>query len=110
MKEYESVVYTNKGLLKEMNSDLEMIKADMNKMIQNVVKDVDELKDLELKAMLINNQAKEFQENAETLEYETRCMKPWMWVLFGVLLVLIVAWVCWCECETRCGQLINPIC
>lgn len=108
MKEYESVVYTNKSLIKEMNSDLDIIKADMNKMINNVVKDVDELKDLELKAMLINNEAKVFQGNAVKLEYETRCMKPWMWVLLVALIVLFIAWVCWCE--TRCGHFINPFC
>ena len=108
MKEYESVVYTNKNIINEMNNDFIMIKADMNKMINNVIKDGDDLKDLELKAMLINNEAKVFHGNAEKLEYETRCIKPWMWVLLGVFIVLFIGWVCWCE--TRCGHFINPIC
>jgi len=108
MKEYESVVYTNKNLIKNMNSDLDIIKADMNKMIHNVVKDVDDLKDLELKAMLINQEAQVFHENSQKLEYETRCMKPWMWVLLAISIILIIAWICWCE--TRCGQFFSPFC
>jgi len=108
MKEYESIVYTNKNLLKDMNNDLDIIKADMNKMISNVMKNEDDLKDLELKAKLINNEAKVFQENAEVLEYETRCMKPWQWVLLAVFTVCFIAWVCWCE--TRCGHFIIPFC
>ena len=108
MKEYESVLYTNKSLVKEMNNDLESIKADMNKMINHVIKDQEDLKDLELKAMLINNNAQDFSGNAKKLEYETRCMKPWMWVVFVIFLILLVAWICWCL--TRCGQFFSPFC
>jgi hypothetical protein len=108
IKAYGENLYTNKGMMSEMNHNLDVIKGDMSKMITKVVNDYDGLNDLELKAKLINNEAKIFQELSHKVEYESKCMKPWMWVLMIIFVILLIGWICFCL--TRCWQFFNPFC
>lgn len=108
MKEYESEIYKNKSGLKEMNKDLFVIKENMNVMINKVLNKQQDLNELLIKCEKIKFEATDLKNNAQKLEVQTRCMKPWMWVVLIVGIILLIAYICFCI--TRCGNLFKAIC
>lgn len=108
MKEYENVMYQDKSLIKNINNDLDDIKLELNTAINKVVSKEGDLTELMEKSNNINKEAFIMKKNASKIEYETRCMKPWMWALLITFIVLFIAYVC--LCMTRCLSFYNPVC
>lgn len=108
MKDYENVLYQDKSLIKNINNDLDDIKVELNTAICKVVSKEGDLTHLLEQSNNINKEAFIMKNNAEKVEYQTRCMKPWMWALLIICSILFIAYVC--LCLTRCGSFFNPIC
>lgn len=108
MKDYENVLYQDKSLIKNINNDLDDIKLELNTAIAKVVSKDGDLIELLEKSNNINKEAFIMKNNAEKVEYESRCIKPWMWVLIILFIVLFIAYVCFCL--TRCGSFFSPVC
>jgi len=108
MKDYENVLYRDKSLIKGINNDLDDIKLELNTAISKVVSKEGDLSHLLEKSNNINKEAFIMKQNAEKVEYETRCMKPWMWALLIMFIILFIAYICYCL--TKCWSMFNPIC
>jgi hypothetical protein len=108
MKDYENILYKDKSIIKGINNELEDIKDELNFAIKKVVTNEGDLTELLEKSNNINKEAFIMKNNAEKVEYQTRCMKPWMWVVLVFFLIGLIAFVCYCV--TKCGSLYKPIC
>ena len=80
----------------------------MSVMINQVVAKSDDLNELLVKCEKINVDALEMKNNAIVLEKETRCMKPWMWVVLVIGIIGFVAYCC--LAITICKTLLNAFC
>ena len=108
MKDYENVLYQDKSLIKNINNDLDDIKCELNSAINKVVSKENDLTELLEKSNNINKEAFTMKHNASKIEYETRCMKPWMWAVLIIFIILLIAYVCYCM--TRCLSFYSPTC
>ena len=57
------------------------------------MKDTENLEALLETSKKINEEAKDYKENTATLEYETRCLKPWMIITGVFILIIFIAYV-----------------
>lgn len=103
IESFDTGMYKNKAMIRGMNDDLTEIKQDLSNNIKKLVKNGDNLDEMLLVSKKINIEAKEYKEGAEELEYETRCIKPWMMYTFIVVLVLIIVYTVFAI--SRCGNL-----
>jgi hypothetical protein len=93
IEDFDTGIYGNKELINGINDDLDEIKHEMGKNIQNMVANQTELDEMLLVSKNINLKAAEYREDAKTLERETRCCKPWMMIL---LIVILVSFIVYC--------------
>jgi len=95
-------ILQNKTLSK-ITKEMETIKNDLKTGIKNQLKETENLESLLVTSNKLNEQALEYKDNSEKLEYETRCIKPWMIITGIVILILFIVYVVislW-----RCGNL-----
>jgi len=110
LSDTDTGIYVNKKAVKKIDMDLSYIKRDVNSTIQKLLADSEDLEVLKEKSSTINTKAREYEENAKELEYQTRCIKPWMWITGIVIVVLFIAYTI--VALVRCGNMnafcINP--
>ncbi len=92
LEDYETGLYTNKEHITNINKDLEEMKQNMNSNIKKLVSNTNELDELLIITKKINDKAHDYKENAKELELQTRCIKPWMVILFIVIMVSFVVY------------------
>jgi len=91
------------GVISKMDKDLNEIKTTLKQGIKSAMQDHENLEVLLKTTEKINAEAKEYKDNAEVLEYETRCIKPWMIITGIIILILAVAYII--ISLIRCGNL-----
>ena len=93
----------SRGLIGKIQHDVDEIKKDLNKNIKTMIENNNDLDHLLLVSQNINKNAEEYKENAVVLEYETRCLKPWMIYVLIILIVLSLVYLVFAL--ARCGDL-----
>jgi hypothetical protein len=93
----------SRGMIGKIQSDLDEIKKDLNKNIKTMLDNNNDLDHLLLVSKNINKTAEEYKEDAKVLEYETRCIKPWMIYVLIILIVLGLVYLVFAL--ARCGDL-----
>jgi hypothetical protein len=89
---FDTGIYKNKEKLNEMNADLSEMKHNMSSNIKKIVGNNDDLQKLLLVSKNITNKSEEYKNNAKQLEYETKCIKPWMIYLAIILIVILIVY------------------
>ncbi len=101
--ETETGIYVNKKKIKDINSDLREIKNELNADIQKLLRDNEDLMKLKLTSENMVKEAIEYEDNARELEYQTRYIKPWMWISGVAIVVLFLAYTI--IALVRCGSM-----
>lgn len=89
--------------IKQLDESLNMIKSDLKETIGKQLQDNDNLESLLQTSEKISKEAVEYKENAKELEYQTRCIKPWMIITSVIIVVLIIVYIVFSL--LRCGDL-----
>jgi hypothetical protein len=89
---FDTGMYKNKDIIIGMSKDLDEMKQAMGISIKKMVNNKDELEEMLIVSKKITHKAEEYKEGAKELEYETRCIKPWMVYLLVVIVVLFIVY------------------
>jgi hypothetical protein len=92
IKDYDTGMYGSKEIIDEAQNDLNDIKHEMGKNIKKMVANQTELDEMLLVSQKIKTKAKEYKEDANTLERQTRFCKPWMIICLIVILISIIVY------------------
>ena len=84
--------YQKISSLKSAQNDIDEVKLDMKKNIQKAMTNIDNVKDLDEKALRIKDGALEFQENANELKRVTWCANM-KYTIIIVAVVIVLALV-----------------
>jgi hypothetical protein len=87
IQDFDTGMYGSKELINEMQNDMNDIKQEMGKNIKKMVANQTELDEMLLVSQKIKTKAKDYKEDAKTLERETRCCKPWM-IIFSIIILV----------------------
>jgi len=103
LSDFDTGIYKNKEKIKEMISDVNLIKSNVNISIKHMLQEHDNLDELLLKSKHLDEDALKMRNESKQLEIETRCIKPWLaytliFLFVGVIVYVVFAFV-------RCGNL-----
>jgi len=91
---YSTNIYTvhSKSKINEMSQDMEEMKNTLGAAVKKMCNNQEELDEMLLTSKKLVVKAEVYKEEAKEIEYETRCIKPWMLYTMIVLFVLFTVY------------------